>query len=98
MGDSRAAIARTEKAELQAKTLGGQSSNREDQLLVAKAVFEKARAFGKAGDAAAAMNAVNEAFSRLSPLENAGGWPSNSEPLVQPLPSDSLVLQRFSLS
>ena len=97
MGDSRAAIARTEKAELQAKTLGGQSSNREDQLLVAKAVFEKARAFGKAGDAAAAMNAVNEAFSRLSPLENAGGWPSNSEALVQTLLCDSLVLKVFMM-
>jgi hypothetical protein len=97
MGDSRAAIARTEKAELQAKTLGGQSSNREDQLLVAEAVCEKARAFGKAGDAAAAMNTVNEAFSRLSSLENAGGWPSNSEALVQTLLCDSLVLKVFMM-
>ncbi len=93
MGDSRTAIARTQKAELQAKDLCSQSSNPEDQLLLAKAVYEKARAFGKAGEKEAASTTLADAFNRVRPLEKAGGLPPNLEAPLQILLCDSLVLK-----
>jgi tetratricopeptide (TPR) repeat protein len=72
LGDPKAAIHRAEMAEARAKKLlAAEGSNAENQLLMANALLEKSRALSKAGDAATATAALEQALYQLRALDHA---------------------------
>ncbi|MBV8274374.1 MAG: protein kinase, partial [Verrucomicrobia bacterium] len=97
MGDGHTAIQRAEKAEAQARTLCLLSTDLGDKLVLAKAVYEEARAFGKAGESAASLKVLDEAFVRLRSLETSSGLPSSAQALLQASLCDSLALKGYML-
>jgi serine/threonine protein kinase len=69
LGDPKAAIHRAEMAEARAKKLLAESSNAENQLLMANALLEKSRAYSKAGAVEMTKRVLEQALDRLRALD-----------------------------
>ena len=94
LGDAPGAIRRTERAEADArKLLRSQTSDPENQLLLARALSEKCRALSKTGDTAEATEASEQALDRLRALQKVGDLSSNLQESLEVLLCDSLVLK-----